>query len=91
MKLRTILLVLGLLAFFLVTASGFLYYSSLRTSVLTNEEAQAGYHAEKIESLISSHLKNNQKALCALAGFKELQKALGGTPVKSPKLKQTLF
>lgn len=76
MKLRTILLVLGLLAFFSVTASGFLYYSSLRTSVLHSAETLAAYHTEKIESLISSYLTDNQKAVRALAGLKELQQAL---------------
>ena len=76
MKIRAILLILGLLAFLSVTASGVLYYSSLRTSVLKNSETQAGYHAEKIKNLISSYLMNNQKAVRALAGLKELQKAL---------------
>ena len=76
MKLRTILLILGLLAFFSVTTGGFLYYSSLRTSVLHNSETQAAYHAEKIKNLISSYIVDNQKAARVLAGLKELQKAL---------------
>jgi len=76
MKLHTILLLLGLLALFSVVASGFLYYSSLRTSLLKNTETQTRYHAEKIKSLISSYLEDNQKALRALAGLKELQNAL---------------
>jgi len=76
MKLHTILLLLGLLALFSVVASGFLYYSSLRTSLLQNTEAQAKYHTEKIKSLVSSYLKDNQKALRALAGLKELQKSI---------------
>ena len=76
MKVRAILLILGLLAFFSVTAGGFLYYYSLRTSVLNNTEAQTGYRAEKIKNLISFYLINNQKAVSALAGLKELKKAL---------------
>jgi len=76
MKLRTILLILGLLAFLSVVASGLLYYSSLQASALHNAETNAVHHTEKIKSLISSYLADNQKAVRALAGLKELQKAL---------------
>ena len=76
MKLRKILLTLGLLAFFSIATGGFLYYSSLRTSALSDAENRAAYHTEKITNLVSSYLLDNQKAVRALAGLKELQKAL---------------
>ncbi len=76
MKLRAILLILCLLAFFSATAGGYLYYSSLSKSALKEAEIQAASHTEEIENLVSSFLTNNLKAVRALAGLKELQQAL---------------
>ncbi|MBC8431691.1 MAG: response regulator [Desulfobacterales bacterium] len=76
MKLRTILLILGLLAFFSATTGGYLYYSSLSKYALKETEIQAASHSEKIKNLVSSFLTNNLKAVRALAGLKELGQAL---------------
>ena len=76
MKLRAILLMLGLLAFFSTTTGGYLYYSALSKSALKETEIQAASHFEKINNLVSSFLTNNLKAVRALAGLKELEQAL---------------
>jgi PAS domain S-box-containing protein len=76
MKLRTILLVLALLAFLSASVGGYLYYSSLKESAFKEAERQATSHTKTIRNLISSALSENQKAVKALAGLKELQIAL---------------
>ena len=76
MKLRAILLILGLVAFFSVTAGGFLYYFSLRTSILNDAETHSAYYTVMIANFVSSHIMDYQKAVCALAQLKELQKPL---------------
>ncbi len=76
MKLRAILLILCLLAFFSATTGGYLYYSSLSQSAFTEAETQADSHAENIKNLVSSFLTNTLKAVKALSGLKILQQAL---------------
>jgi PAS domain S-box-containing protein len=76
MKLRAILLILGLVAFFSVTAGGFLYYFSLRTSILNDAETHSAYYTVMIANFISSSIMDNQKAVRAMAELKELQKPL---------------
>jgi PAS domain S-box-containing protein len=76
MKLRAILLILGLVAFFSVTASGILYYFSLRTSILSDAETRSEYYTVMIDNFISTYINDNQKAVQALAELKELQPPL---------------
>ena len=75
MKLRAILLILGLLAFFSASVGGYLYYSASKQSVLNEAETQAASQAETIKTLLSSYLSNNLNAVRALAGLKEIQQA----------------
>ena len=75
MKLRAILLILGLLAFFSASVGGYLYYSASKQSVLNEAETQAASQAETIKALLSSYLSNNVNAVRALAGLKEIQQA----------------
>ena len=75
MKLRAILLFLGLLAFFSASVGGYLYYSALKRSVLNEVETQAASQAETIKVLLSSYLSSNLNAVRALAGLKEIQQA----------------
>ena len=75
MKLRAILLILGLLAFFSASVGGYLYYSASKQSVLNEAETQAASQAEIIKTLLSSYLSNNLNAVRALAGLKEIQQA----------------
>ncbi len=76
MQLRTILLVLASLAFLSASVGGYLYYSSLRESAFREAETKGTLHAEEIRNQIASNLAGNQKAVRALAGLKELQRAL---------------
>jgi len=76
MKLRAVLLLLSLLAILSVTAGGWIYYSSLKKSAWQEAENQSVDHSEKIKNFISSTLTHNQKAVKALAGLTEIQKAL---------------
>ena len=75
MKLRAILLILGLLAFFSASVGGYLYYSASKQSVLNEAETQAASQAEIIKTLLSSYLSNNLNAVRALAGLKGIQQA----------------
>ena len=75
MKLRAILLILGLLAFVSTSAGGYLYYSALKSTVLSEAEIQVASQAEEIKTLLSSYLSNNLNAVRALAGLKEIQQA----------------
>jgi C4-dicarboxylate-specific signal transduction histidine kinase len=75
MKLRAILLILGLLAFVSTSLGGYLYYSALKKSVLNEAEIQAASQAETIKTLLSSYLSNSLNAVRALAGLKQIQQA----------------
>ena len=55
MKLRIILLILGLLAFLTASLGGYLYYSALKSSVVSEVELQAASQAETIKALFSSY------------------------------------
>jgi len=73
MRLRTILIVLFLLAFLSASIGGFLYYSSLRETAFKEAERQSALEAERIKSGLSSFLSENLKSVKALAGLKELE------------------
>ena len=77
MKLRTILSVLALLALLSTSIGGFLYYHSLKESAFKEADRQAAYRARRIRNRVFWTLSENQKAVKALAGLMELQKALG--------------
>ncbi|RPJ78109.1 MAG: transcriptional regulator, partial [Deltaproteobacteria bacterium] len=76
MKLRTVLFLLSSLAILSLTTGGWIYYSSLKKSVWREAQTQSEYHSEKIRNFISNYLTNYQKAVKALSGITELQKAL---------------
>jgi two-component system, cell cycle sensor histidine kinase and response regulator CckA len=76
MKLRTILFLLSFLAILSLTTGGLIYYSFLKKSAWLEAETQSAYHSEKIKNFISNYLTSYQKAVKALSGQKELQKAL---------------
>lgn len=67
MKLRTILLVLSLLAFFSASTAGYLYFSSSRESVLREANRNAAISTEMISNRLSSHLNEHLKSVRALS------------------------
>ncbi|UCG13056.1 MAG: PAS domain S-box protein [Deltaproteobacteria bacterium] len=76
MRLRTILLVLALLAFLFASIGGYLYYSALKESAFKEADRQTASHAKRLRSHVVSTLSENQKAVKALAGLRELERAL---------------
>jgi PAS domain S-box-containing protein len=76
MKLRTILIVLSLMAFFSAWTGGYLYYSSVKNSAFEEASRQAAFHTETIKSHLFYFLNENLNSVKALAGLKELSNAL---------------
>lgn len=80
MKLRLILVVLSLLAFFSAWTGGYLYYSSIKQSALEEAENQAVFHTETIKSHLSYSFKENLKSVDVLSKLDALVESL-----KNPK------
>lgn len=76
MRIRTILLVMSLLAFLSASVGGYLYYSSLREAAVKDAERQAQTRLVMLKKNLSSALSENIKPVKALAGMKELPQAL---------------
>ena len=76
MKLRMILIILSLMAFLSAWTGGYLYYSSIKNAALEEANRQAVFHTETIKSHLSFFLYENLNSVRALAGLKELPKAL---------------
>ena len=76
MKLRMILIILSLMAFVSAWTGGYLYYSSIKKSAIEEASRQAVFHTETIKRHLSFFLQENLKSVSALAGLKELTRAL---------------
>ena len=76
MKLRSILMVLSLLAFLSASTGGYLYYSSLKESAQKESERQTSTRAEMIRKNLSSFLSENIKPVKTISGMEELQACL---------------
>jgi PAS domain S-box-containing protein len=76
MKLRTILLVLSLLAFLSASTGGYFYYSSIKESAFNEAKRQAVSRLEMIKKNLSSFLSENVKPVKTLAGMKHIRNAL---------------
>ena len=76
MKLRTILLVLALLAFLSASIGGYFYYASLKRSALREAERVAATQANVIKERLSSYFSENLQIIRALARTGELRHAL---------------
>jgi PAS domain S-box-containing protein len=77
MKLRTILLVLSLLAVASASTGGYLYYASLKESVFLEAERQAAMRVNTLRKSIASYLTENIKPVRALARMDAMSKVLG--------------
>ena len=73
MRLRTILLVLSLLAFLSASVGGFLFYATLRSDAITDAERRAVSRLAMIHKNIDAFLSENVKPVETLAGLKELR------------------
>jgi len=76
MKLRSILLILSLLAVLSASTGGYLYYSALNKSAFKEAERQAEGRLEMITKNLSSFLSENIKPVSTLAGMAVLRNAL---------------
>ena len=76
MKLRTILLILALLSIASISTAGYLYYASLKASVLEEARQEAISQTQTLALHIDATLSEHQKSAKALAGLKELHQAL---------------
>ncbi len=78
MKLRVIIIILALMAFLSATTGGYLYYSSIRQSVVEEARRQAVFHTKTIKGHLSFFLQENLNSVIALAGLIDLADALSG-------------
>ena len=69
MRLRTILLVLSLLAFFSASTAGYLYFSSSRYYAMKEADSVGAIAAETLKDRISSQLNEHMKSARALSGM----------------------
>lgn len=76
MKLRTILLVLSLLAFFSASIGGYLYYSTLKEAAFKEAERQAVNRVELIRKNLNSLLLENIRPVRALSRMDALLEQL---------------
>lgn len=76
MRLRTILLILSLLALVSTAGGGLHYYYSLQDSAISLAHRRAAGQTEVLANQISSFLAQNQKPVEALASLGEMQRAL---------------
>ncbi len=74
MRLRLILFVLSLLAFFSASTGGYLYYSSLKESAFRQAEQQAVTRLEMIRKNLSSSLSEHIKPCRTLAGLGQIER-----------------
>lgn len=76
MRLRTVVLVLSLLAFLSASTGGYLYYFYLKQSSLAEAGKDSASRAQAIKDRLVSFLHEQQRPVRALAGLQEMQKAL---------------
>ena len=75
-KLRTLLIVLSLMAVLSPAVGGYLYYSSLRESSLASEHNEAEEHLKDLGNDVDSYLEWLLITIKFLAGLKELEQSL---------------
>ncbi len=91
MKLRSIILVLALLAFMVTIIGGYLYYTSLRDFSISESHRKAEARLKKSTSYISSFLIANRKAVKSLAGLRESKQIFDNyTPDNLVRLNEVL-
>lgn len=76
MKLRSIILVLSLLAFLSTITGGYLYYAAIKKATTEKAETQAAWSAEAIRNLFEHQTSSSLMAVKSLSGHKEIKQAL---------------
>jgi PAS domain S-box-containing protein len=83
MKLRIIILILAVFAFLSASTGGWLYYFSYREAAFEKVEADARYKLTLLTGQLSTKLSEHIKPVKALAGIKELIRALETTNLET--------
>ena len=91
MKLRTILLVLSLLAFSSASIGGYLYYASLREAAYQEAERQAVTRVQLLRRSLSNFLSENIKPVNTLAGMEAFKRFFQFRDAVSTKQTNTLL
>ena len=76
MKLRSILIILAVLAFVASCCGGYFYYQALRKAAFQEAEQEAASQVHKSSNIISSYLTKDRHAVHLMAGSGPLIKAL---------------
>ncbi len=76
MRLRSILMVLAILAFLSASVGGLLYYSSMRADAMAEAEHRIVSRLEMIKKNLSSYLSENIRPVRTLAGMRALRDRL---------------
>lgn len=76
MKLRTIILLLSLLAFLSTITGGYFYYTAIKNSAADKNKTQLMWHAEAMRDRFENQIKMNQRAARALSEYEEIRSAL---------------
>jgi len=76
MKLRTIILLLSLLAFLSTITGGYFYYTAIKNSAADKNKTQLTWHAEAIRNHFENQIKMNQRAARALSEYEKIRLAL---------------
>lgn len=76
MKLRTILLLISLLAVLSAATGGSLYYSALRESAFNEADRRGATRVKLLRKTISSHLSENIEPVRVLAGMDQMLEML---------------
>jgi PAS domain S-box-containing protein len=76
MKLRTILMVLSLLAFVSAATGGYFYYTTLKAAAFKEAQRQAATRVQIIKKNLSSYLSESVRPVAVLAGMPALRQAL---------------
>jgi hypothetical protein len=72
MKLRSILIILSLLVCLSTLVGGYIYLSSVHQSILKRAENDSTLWTKHIQSIASTHMRNQRNVVKAFAGLKEL-------------------
>ncbi|MCP4552766.1 MAG: PAS domain S-box protein [Bacteroidetes bacterium] len=79
MKLRTIIFILSLLAFFSTLTGAYFYYTALESAAIVRVERQGQWQTETVRKLFDQELSNNQRAIRGLSGHDEMELALSAS------------
>ena len=91
MKIRTIIILLAFLAFFIASVGGYLFYNSMQDVARTETRKEVDVRMQELSSRIDLYLAEYQKISITLAGLGEIRQALGNVRSDSIKKAETVL